>query len=187
MKLYNYIKLAIFAVFSVLIIVYANNLLHSLQYFIGSLMVAFGLENVIVPAVLHKKKAIKEIKFLYGFLEVALGIMILAVISNFVVICVMWSTWSIMREIFEIHEIFTGKIKGSIAVVSFIESVIVFVFSFMLIITPTEHHASSHIYLLIAELLITGFSPVFDEMVVVPISERIKKRHNKQKVDNNQN
>ena len=184
MKIYCYTKLVIFIAFSVLIFIYAHELLEYLQFFIGSLMVAFGLEDIIIHLVVHKKEAFKEIKFLHGFMEVILGITMMAAISDFVVICVIWAVWSIVREMFEINEILCGKIKGSIAVVSFVESIVVFVFSFMLIITPTEHHAFTHIYLLIAELIVTAFSPVFDDLVVIPLTNQIKKR--RKKVDNEQ-
>ena len=183
MKIYRYIKLVLFIAFSVLIFVYAEHLLHNLKYLIGSLMMAFGLEDVIVNLILEKKHAIKEVKFLYGFLEVILGILMLALIDDFVAICIIWSMWSIMREMFEIHEITNQKIKGPIAIVSLIESIVVFVFSFMLIITPTEHHAHTHIYLLIAEFLVTGFSPVFDELIVTPLLTKFKNKNNQQDVD----
>ena len=76
------------------------------------------------------------------------------------VVCVIWSIWSIMREGEEIVEKgFEGIKEHPItSVVNFAESVVVIVFSVMLICArdfhELEHHAHSHVILLGIELII---------------------------------
>ena len=147
-------------------------------------MMAFGLEDLVVIIIKKKKNCYKDISFLHGIFELVLGLIMILLIRDFVEICVIWAIWSMMRELFEVHEIFSGKVKGVLAVVSMIESLVVFVFSILLIITPSEYHAKTHIYLLIAELIITSFSPVFNELIIGPIkARRARRKQNKQSIE----
>ena len=168
MKLYKYIKLVLFVAFSALIIVFADSLLDNLHYFIPALMMAFGLEDVLITVFEKKKECFKEFPFLYGLLEMLIGVIAIIFVRDFENICIIWAIWSMIRELLELYEIFNGEIKGAMAIISFIESLVVMVFSILLIITPTEHHAKTHIYLLIAELIITAFSPVFESLFIFP-------------------
>ena len=86
-------------------------------------------------------------------------------VEDFTSVCIIWAVWSISRESFEIYEITSGIVRGPAAVISGIESIIAIIFSVMLLINPTEHHAKIHIYLLIVEFLVTAFSPVVSELV----------------------
>ena len=165
MRIYNYIKLVIFVTFSVLIFVYKDSLLINLKYLVSSLLIAFGVENIVLLSVLKKKECLKESKFAFGFIQLLLGLVVLFGVNNFSGVCVVWAVWSISRESYEIHEITSGEVKGAPAIISGIESVVAIVFSVMLLINPTEHHASIHIYLLIAEFLVTASSPVVSELV----------------------
>lgn len=164
MKAYKFIKLAIFIAFSVLLLVFKNDLVADLNYFVGSLVLAFGLESTIVISIVSKKQAIKSIKFSFSIFEMILGLTILTAVKNFEFVCVMWAVWSILRQSIDIHEVLSGEVKGVLAVLLFVQSVVSIVFSILLIITPTEHHAVSHIYLLIAELLVIALPPVVDEI-----------------------
>ena len=175
MKVYKFIKLAIFIAFSVLLLVFKNDLVSDLNYFVGSLVLAFGLESTIVISIVSKKQAIKSIKFSFSIFEMILGLTILTAVKNFEFVCVMWAVWSILRQSIDIHEVLSGEVKGALAVLLFVQSVVSIVFSILLIITPIEHHAVSHIYLLIAELLVIALPPVVDE---IRNDMKIKKQEN---------
>ena len=86
--------------------------------------------------------------------------------------CVIWATWSIIREAFEIREIITEVKTTVLKIISGIESIAVIVLSVMLILEPGEHHAMIHLYLLLAELVLTPLVPLLDEI----IEERKQKR-----------
>ena len=79
--------------------------------------------------------------------------------------CVIWAAWSILREAFEIKELFL-KIKSVVlTIISGIESIAVIVLSVMLILEPGEHHAMIHLYLLLVELVLTPLVPLLDEVI----------------------
>ena len=46
-----------------------------------------------------------------------------------------------------------------------VESLVIIVFSVMLIFEPTEHHAMIHLYLLLAELIVAPLTPLVDESI----------------------
>ena len=165
MKIYNYIKLFIFIAFSVLLFVFRNELVEGLHYFIGSLVFVYGLESVMVLNFTLKKAALKSIKFAFSVFEMVVGLTILFAVRQFEYVCVMWAVWSMLRQSIDIHEVLTGEVKGPVAIILLIQSVVSVVFSIMLILTPTHHHAITHIYLLIAELLVISLPPVIDDIL----------------------
>ena len=175
MKIYNFIKLIIFIAFSVLLVVFRNELVNDLHYFIGTLVFVYGLESASVLAVVAKKNCVRSIKFAFALFEMVVGLTILFAVRDFTHVCVMWAVWSMLRQSLDIHEVLKGEVKGAIAIVYIIQSVVSVVFSIMLILNPTHHHAVTHIYLLIAELLVISLPPVVDELLL----RAIKKRKNK--------
>ena len=175
MKAYFSIKFVIFIVFSVLIIVLRDTLLINLKYLVAALLLAFGTENIIFHAIFHKKDCIRKYQFIYGFIQLILGFTVLFGVESFESVCVIWGVWSISRETFEIHEIAARKVTGIVALVSAIESIVTITFSVMLLNDPTEHHAQIHIYLLIAEFMVTAFSPVVSGFI-----EHYKKKNDNQ-------
>ena len=101
------------------------------------------------------------------------------------IVCVLWSIWSIMREGVEIYEkaIECFKKHPITSVANLAESVVVIVFSIMLICAKDghelEHHAHAHVILLGIELII--------EVIWIYVGEfearclrRIRRRHNKE-------
>lgn len=172
MKIYHYIKLAIFIVFSVLLFVFREELVNNLHYFVGSLVLAFGLESTIVLSITAKQNCFKSIRFAFSLFEMILGLTILCAVRNFAYVCIMWSVWSILRQSIDIHEVFKGEVKGILAAVLLVQSIVSIVFSIMLILDPSRHHAIIHIYLLIAELLVISLPPVVEEIILTTKSRK---------------
>lgn len=102
-----------------------------------------------------------------------LGLTIITAVTEFSHVCVMWAVWSLLRQSIDIHEVLKGEVIGVVAIIYVIQSIVSIVFSIILIINPTEHHAITHIYLLIAELLVIALPPVVDELFL----NLKKKRH----------
>lgn len=158
MKIYYWIRLFLFIALSVLIGVFSHELLDSLHYLVGAVMLLYGIEGIFFPIVHHKKKFIIEYQFYLGQIELLLGIIMMAAVRNFNTICVMWATWTIVRESFELYETSHKFMHKFPAIFSLSLSIIEIVFSILLIIYASEHHALTHIYLLIPELVINGLS-----------------------------
>jgi len=165
MKIYNYIKLVVFLTFSVLIFFYTQELVENLKYLIPALLGTYGLESIILYAIKTKRNCFKYTKFIYGFAEVTLALTILFGVTDFESICAIWAVWAIIREFFEVQEVTTGKAKGIIAFLIIAESIVSIGFSIALLINSTEHHAKTHVYLLVAELVLNASVPILESIV----------------------
>ena len=175
---YLFIKLAIFVVLAICVFIFRETLIEHLKYFIGGLMILYGLEEVLFEIIFEGKNFWKKEKVYLGFVELILGttLFFYPLEANHEAIvamtCVIWATWSIIREAFEIRELVVEIKSVVLTIISGIESIAVIVLSVMLILEPGEHHAMIHLYLLLAELVLTPLVPLLDEI----IEERKKKR-----------
>ena len=162
---YYLIKLAVFAILAVFVFIFRISLVEHLKYFIGGLMLFYAFEEILYIIIHHIHHFLKEDKVFLGFIEIILGIVLLTVEMSYASVCVIWATWSILRESYEIKEIFTELHHLVPKLISGLESIVVIVFSILLIMEPGEHHALIHMYLLLAELLITPLTPLLDELL----------------------
>ena len=175
---YLFVKLAIFVVLAICVFIFREQLIEHLKYFIGGLMLLYGVEEVLFEVVFHGKNFWKCEKTYLGLVELILGTTLfffpLEANPEEVVkmTCVIWAAWSIIREAFEIRELVVEIKSVVLTIVSGIESIAVIVLSVMLILEPGEHHAMIHLYLLLAELVLTPLVPLLDEV----IEERKQKR-----------
>ena len=164
MKIYNYIKLFIFIAFSVLLFIFKEELVADLNFFVGSLILAFGVENIIVIVITQRRKSIRRIRFSFSLFEIILGLTILTAVKDFAYVCVMWAVWSLLRQSIDINEVFRGELSTVMSLIVLSQSIVSIVFSIMLILDQSEHHAITHLYLLIAELMVIALPPVVDEL-----------------------
>ena len=162
---YRFVKLIVCVVLVVLVLVFKEQLVHHLKYFIGALMVAYGLDEIAFEIYCHKLGFIHKSKTYLGLIELVLGGTLLALNLNYEAVCIIWATWSIVRESYEIKELVTEIKSITLTIISGIESVAVIVLSIMLIAEPGEHHAMIHIYLLLFEFILTPLVPLVDEFI----------------------
>ena len=162
---YNLIKLGVYFVLAVLVFVFRENIVNHLKYFIGGLMLLYAVEEILFIVLHHIHHILHEDKVYLGFIELILGIVLLCVDASVASVCVIWATWSILRESYEIKEI-ACEIKNVIPkIISGVESVVVIVFSILLLIEPNTHHAIIHLYLLCVELIVAPLTPLLDELL----------------------
>ena len=96
--------------------------------------------------------------------------------------CIIWATWSIVRESYEIKEV-VSDIKSVLPkILSGAESIAVIVLSVMLILEPTEHHALIHMYMLVIELVLNPATVLLDELFI-HLKEKKKAEIEEQKKD----
>lgn len=177
-------KLAIFVVLAVLVFIFREQLVEHLKYFIGGLILLYGVEEILFEVIFHGKNFWKCEKTYLGLVELILGITLfffpLEATAEEVVkmTCVIWAAWSIIREAFEIRELIVEIKSVILTIISGIESVAAIVLSVMLLLEPGEHHAMIHLYLLLAELVLTPLVPLLDEV----IEERKNKRAEQKKI-----
>ena len=167
---YYFIKLIVYVALAICVFIFREKLVEHLKYFIGGLMLLYGLEEILFEIVFRDKHFWHKDKIYLGIIEITFGITLLVINlpyeADYEAVCVVWATWSIVRESFEIKELVTEIKSWTLTFLSGAESIAVIVFSVMLILEPGEHHAMIHIYLLLLELLLTPLIPLLDEILL---------------------
>src|SRR5574344_907564 len=109
-KIWRPIKAALWTVAAILILVFREEVVLLLNYLVGGIMVAYGLETVVLHLV-KKESFKKENRFFWGLIEVAIGITLIFLIDlgdpegiPYATVCVVWAIWSMLREALEIEE-----------------------------------------------------------------------------------
>lgn len=175
MKNYYIFRLVVFTAIAIVIGIFAHELLPNLHYLVGAAMILYGFEGLLFSVSKTQKKFYQDYQFFLGCMELLLGIVMMSLMRNMHFICVMWGTWTIVRESFELYETSHKFLHKFPAVLSLALSIIEIVFSILLIVAAEEphHHALTHIYLLIPELIINALSPLLFEI-------HLKRRGHKQ-------
>lgn len=160
---YHFVKLIVSTILATLVFIFREPLVENLKYFIGSLMLVYGVEEIAFEIYGHHLKFYQKGKTYLGLVEVILGLTTLIMPLEYSAVCIIWATWSIIRESHEIKELVTEIVSVPLTIISGLESIAVIVLSIMLIAEPTHHHAMIHIYLLLVELVLTPLVPMLDE------------------------
>lgn len=180
--IYFAVKLALFAVLSVCVFIFREYFVEHLKYFIGSLMLLYGIEEIFFEILYHGKNFWKCEKTYLGFVELILGTTLFFYPLEgdekevIMMTCVIWAAWSIIREAFEIRELVVEIKSVALTIISGLESVAVIVLSVMLILEPGTHHATIHMYMLSIELILTPLVPLLDEIIE-------EKKHKKEQLE----
>lgn len=185
MKMYGIIRTVIYQALAALVVAFISTIaeIEVLRYFIGGLMIFYGVEEIIYT--LFKNKKHYSIHSLYlNIVEIVIGITLIVFIETgetnvtYAIVCVSWAIWSILRETRELVEA-TEELKENklipckiVAIVNLLESLTVIALSLTMLIEPGEHHAKIHLYLLAVELF---------TKVLFPILNYITKRLNEKK------
>ena len=165
MKVFRIAKLISFVIGAVLLFIFREYFVHNLRWFIGALIVLYGVLGI-VSVVLEKVRPIYEGNgFLFYAVEILIGLTILLFVEEYATVCIVWAVWSILRESVELKEIVAGELHPVLAIVSGVESVAVIVLSILLIREPGLHHAMIHAYLLCVELILTSTVPILKHNV----------------------
>ena len=163
--IYHLIKLGVFICLGVAIFIFRETLIEYLRYFIGGLMLMYASEEVLFDMLFERKHIFHSGKIYLAFAETILGVAIIIIPISYEATCIIWATWSILRECQEIKEIIVYLKNPLPRILSGVESIAVIVLSVMLIMEPGEHHAMIHLYLLLVELLFNPLVPLLDELL----------------------
>ena len=164
--LYYSIKLGIFAVLAILVFIFRETLIENLKYFIGGLMLLYGVEEIAFEIIYSGKHFYHKDKVYLGTMELILGVTLLVAPFSFEAVCVIWGTWSIIRESYEIKEVIAEMEFLVPRIISGLESIVVIIFSIELIINQDHHGAMTHMYLLLVELVLTPLVPLLEEILL---------------------
>ena len=160
---YYLVKLIIYVALAVCVFIFREKLVEHLKYFIGGLMTLYGVEEILFEIVFRDKHFWHKDKIYLGIIELVFGVALLCLDlhdnaeETLIRTCLIWATWSIVRESFEIKELVTEIKSWTLTIISGIESIAVIVLSVMLILNPGEEDAMVHMYLLLLELFHNEF------------------------------
>ena len=163
---YHFIKLIVYLIIGVSVIVFRETLIDYLKYLIGGLLILYSAEEITFDVIFFREHIFHREKIYLGIVEFILGVVLLAFDHEFTSCCIVWATWSIVRESYEIKDIMCElKALGS-RIISGVESLVIIGFSISLILHPTEHHAMIHMYLILLELVCTPLVYLNEELLM---------------------
>ena len=169
MKKWQIIKAVLYLALSILIVVFNNELMSYVGILVGAVVCMYAIEELIVAAV---KKTLFNNPYLMsdGTVQLLIGAILFVVSPDIIKVCLVWGVWSIIRESTEFAEAIKSISDKKLGIINAIESVVVVVLSFLLIIEPNEEHAKLHVFLLAAELAIVVlfyFAELIRDKIVV--------------------
>lgn len=178
MKIYGIIKTVIYLALTALVIAFVSSIaeIEVLRYFIGGLIIFYGVEEIVFTVFKNKKHYSIHTIF-WNIIEIFIGLVVIVFVETgdievtYAVVCVCWAIWSILREARELAELIK-EIKEQkpvicrvVNIISLLESLTVVAFSLTMLIEPGEHHAKIHLYLLAAELFTKAAFPLIKNLV----------------------
>ena len=150
MKKYKIAKFVVFIALAISIIFLMDTYIEYLDKFIGGLIVLYAVDSAVSFFDPENKR--KPLVFCQSLVQLILGVCTIFVFDKLEVICVIWAVWSILREAGELEECYHLFKEKLPCLLSTVESIVAIVFSILLIKDPGEHHAKTHMILLIIEL-----------------------------------
>lgn len=174
-KVWKIVKLITYLTAGCLIMAFSEQIMEYVVMLVGAVMTVYATETIIVSifkkAVLHEDNELFE-----GLILILLAIVLLFTDkNNLEKVCVIWAIWSIIRETEEIkeclHVIFHKNppiVTKTFHFIHCAESALVIVLSLVMLLSPTEKTAHTHVILLGLELILEVAFPVMNA-----ISEKI--------------
>ncbi|MBO4251407.1 MAG: hypothetical protein J5911_01960 [Clostridia bacterium] len=153
MKKWQIIKAILYFALSILIIIFNNEIMPYVGILVGAVVCLYALEELLIAAA---KRTLFNNAYLLsdGTVQLLIGAILFIVSSDIIKVCLVWGVWSIIRESKEFAEAIKSIVAKRWGVINALESVVVVVLSFFLVLEPKEEHARLHLFLLAAELAI---------------------------------
>ena len=163
------IKLVLYLISGCLIMIFSEQVMEYVVILVGAVMTVYAIETIIVSiyekAVLHEENELFE-----GLILILLAIVLLFTDkNNLEKICVIWAIWSIIRETEEIKECLFDifhknppRFTKTFHYIHIAESAIVIVLSLIMLLSPTEKTAHTHVILLGLELILEVAFPLMN-------------------------
>lgn len=179
----------------ILLFVFSHKLVYDqegilLNGIVGAVIAFYGIEGILYP-ILTKQVKKERVSLMSGIINLFVAGIMIFLLENHPdelhVTCILWSLWSIMRESEEIFEkCFDHWKKHPItSLINLVESIVVIVFSILLIIARDQEelleHTFAHVILLGVELIIEVLWEYVGEYEA-KLLERAKRRLRRQEL-----
>ena len=162
MKNLKIIKTVLYMLGGVAVLI-LNNLIMERQfvgYLVGMVIAFYALDIVIVSVA--EKRALGEDGVFMALTHALLSVVLFLVADDIVKICLVWAVWSILREGKELSECIHRISHKKMGILNAVESIVIIVFSFTMILEPGEHHAHVHVIILGIELMLEVIFPIMN-------------------------
>ena len=195
MKIHRLVKMCLLITAGILLFVFSHKLVYDqegilLNGIVGAVIAFYGIEGILYP-ILTKQVKKERIMLMSGIINLFVAGIMIFLLENHPdelhVTCILWSLWSIMRESEEIFEkCFDHWKKHPItSLINLVESIVVIVFSILLIIARNQEelleHTFAHVVLLGVELIIEVLWEYVGEYEA-KLLERAKRRLRRQEL-----
>ena len=172
MKPLQLIKTVLYVLAGIAVFIFNEQIMEALGIVVGVVVLLFGIDYVII-GVTHKKYFGETGLFFPALTYILLAVILFIVTEDIKSVCLVWAVWAILREGKELSESMhrlSESRRGAFnmpALINALESVVIIIFSFTMILEPGEHHAHVHVFLLGGELILEVLFPIvnawFDE------------------------
>lgn len=164
MKIYQIVKTVLYLIGGLAILIFHNELFNYVDYVVGTVILLYGIDIFILG--LTNKTLFKEEGLLaQAITHTIIGVIMYIVPDDIVITCTIWAVWTILREGKELSECIKRFTEKKPAILNTIESLIVIVLSFIMIVQPTEDHAKFHLILLGIELILEIVFPIINHFL----------------------
>lgn len=161
MKPWLIIKSILYITLGAVILLFNNEIMEFVGIMVGGVVAFYGVD-IAVLSIIERKYFGENQLFFGGLVQILMGVILYIVRAEIVSVCLVWAVWSILREGKELSEALHHIIQKRVGIINFIESVIIIIFSFTMIMNPGEHHAHIHVIILGIELILEVLFPILN-------------------------
>lgn len=156
MNKWKAIKAISYLIASILIFIFNRSIMPYVGIVVGAVVCIYAMEELIVAAA---KRTLFDNPYLLsdGIVQLLIGAVLFLVSFDIFKVCLVWGVWSILRESKEFAEAVKNLSQKKLGIINVVESVVVVILSFFLVLEPNEEHARLHVFLLATELAIVVF------------------------------
>ena len=159
MKPLQLIKTVLYILAGIAVVIFNNEIMESLGVVVGIVVICFGVDYIIM-GITHKKYFGETGLFFPALTYILLGVILFIVTDDIKSVCLVWAVWAILREGKELSESIHRLTEKKPGLINALESVVIIIFSFTMIMEPGEHHAHVHVFLLGGELILEVLFPI---------------------------
>ncbi len=153
-------KTILYIAAGIFIFIFFRNMLPYAGFLVGSAVLLYALEELVFHILRRQFAELAD-----SLIQIILAVLLFLSNGDIVKVCVIWGVWAIIRESREMIRALINREKHELAFLDVIESVVVIVLSIIMILSPTEHHATVHLIILGIELILEVTFPILEEIV----------------------
>ena len=152
MKKWQTVKAVLYVTLAVVIFIFSQSIMPYIGYLVGGVVLLYASEELILSAV--NRTLFTDVQRVFdGIAQLLICAALFIVAKDVIKLCLIWGVWSILRESKEMAEAIKSIVTTRFGVLNVMESVVVIVLSFLLILEPNDEHIRLHVILLGIEFI----------------------------------